>query len=122
MTCNIEELAAPFGPFAREKSRQIATQNTLLFELTVGNSSGSDFVVQLWDVADAADIGSVETEPEYEEVVSASGFLPFAFKSGYQFHRGLYVRAVTAYGGATPIGTDSAKFSGRMISPHPIRS
>lgn len=115
---NLANDATPFGPFAREKNRQIAAKNTLLFELTVDNKGGSDFFAQLFDVAAAADIGS--NEPDFEVKVPAGSFVPFSHDGGYQFHNGLYVRCVTLAGGSTAIGADDAKFSGRYITPYPL--
>lgn len=119
---NLENDATPFGPWAREKNRQIAAKNTLLFELTVDNGGSGSFWVQLWDVAAAGDIGggSADAAPDYEVEVPAGSFIPFGFKSGYQFHRGLYVRCVTALGGSTAIAANDAKFSGRHITPFPL--
>ena len=119
---NIAALATPFGPFALEKNRQLASLNALLFDLVVDNTSGADVYVQLWDVADAADIGGADADaaPDFEELVQAGSFLPFSWNGGYQFHRGLYVRCVTASGGSTAIAGDTAKFSGRFMTPYPL--
>lgn len=123
---NIMQVMAPFGPFALEKNRQLSAKNCLVGDITIDNTSATDFYVQLWDVAQASDIGGAaavaDAAPDFEEVVPAGSFVPFGWPGGYQFHRGLYVRCVTALGGSTAIPANSAKFSGRMISPYPICS
>lgn len=118
-------MARPFGPFAREKARQIAAKNILMFELVVDNGGIADWVVQLWDVADVGDISGTPSAvtdgfPAYENTVVGGSFLPYGWDGGYQFKRGLYVRAVTALGGSTAISGNDAKFSGRAINPFPI--
>ena len=117
---NYQHLAHPLGPWAAEKSRQIATKNILLFDFTVDNTHAStSFFVQLWD---AADSGSLPANPDFEEEVAAGSFIPFGWNGGYQFHNGLFVRAVTARGGSTLISGDNAKFSGRALTPFPLSS
>jgi len=76
----------------------------------------------LWDVGYAAEIGGADADgaPDFEELVQAGSFLPFSWNGGYQFHRGLYVRCVTASGGSTAIAGDTAKFSGRFMTPYPL--
>lgn len=119
---NLAQDATPIATAAAATSFQIAAKNTLLFDLTVSNDSGADFVMQAWDVAAAGDIGgaSADATPDFEETVLAGSFLPFGFNGGYQFHRGLYVRAVTAKGGSTLIGTASMRVAGRQITPYPL--
>ena len=121
---NLAQDATPFGPFALEKNRQLAALNAKLFDIVVENTSASDFYVQLWDVADVGDIGGgapvADAAPDFEDVVPAGSFLPYSWDGGYQFHRGLYVRCVTALGGSTAIAGNSAKFSGRYLTPWPL--
>lgn len=116
--------ALPIGPFGTEKERQIAAKNTLLFDLVVDNvnASSTDFYVQLWDVAASGDIGggNADAAPDFEELVPAGSFLPFSWRGGYQFHRGLYARAVTTRGGSTLVSGNDAKFTGRQITPYPL--
>jgi hypothetical protein len=122
MPINLSQSAVPFGPFALEKNRQLAALNTKLFDLVVDNTSGTDCYVQLWDVAAVGDIGGANADaaPDFEELVPNGSFLPFSWDGGYQFHRGLYVRCVTTLGGSTAIAGDTAKFSGRQLTPWPL--
>ena len=119
---NLAALATAIPVALAGKSRQLSAKNCLLFDLTISNDDTADFYVQLWDVAAVGDIGGADADdaPDFEEVVPAGSFLPFGFNQGYQFHRGLYVRAVTALGGSTLIATDSARMAGRYLSPYPI--
>lgn len=93
------------------KSQVIAAKNSRLFGLVVRNKAAADFHVQIYDLPSAT--GADAATPEYDLPVIGESFLPFAFGGGRQFHRGIYVRCVTAPGGAAVnlIASDDAKFT-----------
>lgn len=104
------------------KDVQIIAKNGLLFHLAVSNNGGSQFWVQIWDVKASADVGTTDTMPVFEVAVPASpATVAFPFHGeGWQFSRGIYVRAVTATQGSTLISANNAKFTYQYDGPYPL--
>lgn len=91
------------------KSRQVTTKNAKLFALTITNK-GADCIIQIFDAAAGAD----SSVPLEYPLPSQSVFSLTERK----FNNGIFVRAVTAFGGSTLIGTDDVKIDAQFMT-HP---
>jgi hypothetical protein len=93
------------------KEAVVAAKNSRLYGLVVRNKGATDCHVQIYDLASST--GADAATPEYDLPVYAESFLPFAWAGGRQFHKGIYVRCVTAAGGAAAdlIAASDVKFT-----------
>jgi hypothetical protein len=91
------------------KSRQVTTKNAKLFALTVTNK-GADCIIQIFDEADDSAAGIPLEYP-------LPGGTVFSLTER-KFNNGIYVRAVTAFGGSTPISGDDIKVDAQFMT-HP---
>lgn len=100
------------------KEIQIIARNALLFHLVAMNKSTTDYWLQIHDLATGT---GTSAKPEFEVFLSGQSFVPFAFhKEGWKFGNGIYVRAVTAAGGSTLIGSNDVRFTYQYDGPWPI--
>ena len=91
------------------KSRQVTDKNAKLFSLTITNK-GADCIVQIFDEAD----DSATTIP-LEYLLPANSTFSLTER---KFNNGIYVRAVTAFDGSTPISGDDVKIDAQFMT-HP---
>lgn len=102
------------------KEIQIIAKNGLLFHLVAQNKTATDVWVQIHDLATGT---GTSAAPEFEVMLPGLSFVPFPFpENGWQFVNGIYVRAVTAVGGSTLIGSNNVKFTYAYDGPWPISS
>jgi hypothetical protein len=88
---------------AFEKAHQVTAEKAKMGSLTVINKGASDAWIKVQDTAD----GGTDSGPVIYWLPCSSGSFVSIASAGMRFGKGIYVSAVTAAGGATPIsGSD----------------